>query len=288
MNQWPGHTLFKYTNNFTIFLYRDAYYFQIGGFDDGTWPFTKPKTYHTNLTKTNNFIQTATNRLRLRIKMKTFGICLILHQLASPVLAGQSPTAGFRWGDWSEWEPCVKVGKNHRRRRICFGPIVNKKIDKKNCEYNLGGSNIDVARCTDDDMVSNDGLSLGRMENPIKSSQWQAWQEWSKCQGNPPVKKRVRYCGISIRRQVQSNRICKTTSARTGGRAETNKEIIPCGNEDVQGGLSLGGRTTQSQFTQNNRIELSAPECYYPPGSPVEPGIGRIVGGKKFYRGVTD
>ena len=94
--------------------------------------FTKPKPYHTKLTKTNNFIQTATNRLRLRIKMKTFGICLILHQLASPVLAGQSPTAGFRWGDWSEWEPCVKVGKNHRRRRICFGPIVNKKIDKIN------------------------------------------------------------------------------------------------------------------------------------------------------------
>ena len=215
--------------------------------------------------------------------MKTFGICLILHQLASPVLGGQSPTAGFRWGDWSEWEPCVKVGKNHRRRRICFGPIVNKKIDKKNCEYNLGGSNIDVARCTEDDMVSNDGLSLGRMENPIKSSQWQAWQEWSKCTGNPPVKKRVRYCGISIRRQVQSNRICKTTSARTGGRAETNKEIIPCGNDDVQGGLSLGGRTTQSQFTQNNRIELSAPECYYPPGSPVEPGIGRIVGGKIIF-----
>ena len=161
--------IFKYTNNVTILLYRDAYYFQIGGFDDGTWPFTKPKTYHTNLTKTNNFIQTATNRLRLRIKMKTFGICLILHQLASPVLAGQSPTAGFRWGDWSEWEPCVKVGKNHRRRRICFGPIVNKKIDKKNCEYNLGGSNIDVARCTDDDMVSNDGLSLGRMETQSRA-----------------------------------------------------------------------------------------------------------------------
>lgn len=217
--------------------------------------------------------------------MKTFGVCLILHQLASPVLAGQSPTAGFRWGDWSEWEPCVKVGKNHRRRRICFGPIVNKKIDKKNCEYNLGGSNIDVARCTEDDMVSSDGISLGRMENPIKSSQWQAWQEWSKCSGSPAVKKRVRYCGISIRRQVQSNRICKTTSARTGGRSETNKEIIPCGNDDVQGGLSLGGRTTQSQFTQSNRIELSAPECYYPPGSPVEPGIGRIVGGRPSVHG---
>merc|ERR1712003_32253 len=56
-----------------------------------------------------------------------------------------------------------------------------------------------------------------------------------------------------------------------------------CRNDDVQGGLSLGGRTTQSQFTQNNRIELSAPECYYPPGSPVEPGIGRIVGGRPSF-----
>ena len=120
--------------------------------------------------------------------MKTQGIlCLLLGQLGH-VTAGKAPTAGFRWGDWSDWEPCVKVGKNHRRRRVCFGPIVNKKIDKKNCEDNLGGSNIDVVRCTDADMNTG-GLALGRMENPIKSSQWQAWQEWSKCSGQPAMKK---------------------------------------------------------------------------------------------------
>ena len=212
---------------------------------------------------------------------KFFGICLI-SQLA---LAGQGPAGGFRWGEWSDWEPCVKVGKNHRRRRVCFGPMPNKKIDKKNCEYNLGGQNIDVARCTDADMAHT-GVSLGRMENPIKSSQWQAWQEWSKCSGSPAMKKRVRYCGISIRRQVQSNRICKTTGARTGGRAETNKEIIPCGRDDMRGGIGLGGRTTQgSGVFMKSQQELSAPECYFAPGTPMEGGIGRIVGGRPSVHG---
>jgi hypothetical protein len=220
--------------------------------------------------------------------MRTQGLlCLLLGQLSH---AGKAPTAGFRWGEWSDWEPCVRVGKNHRRRRVCFGPIVNKKIDKKNCEDNLGGSNIDVIRCTDADMNSA-GLSLGRMENPIKSSQWQAWQEWSKCSGQPAMKKRIRYCGISITRQVQSNRICKNHGARTGGRAETNKEMVPCGRDEPEGALSGASGRTQGLF-ERHRPELSAPECYHPPGTKMVDDENfdnsqplRIVGGRPSVHG---
>ena len=144
-------------------------------------------------------------------------ICLLAHLLPDAHAGVNNKVqGGFFWGEWSDWEPCVKIGKNHRRRRICFGPIINKKVDKKNCENQLGGTNVDVERCTSTATMT----ALGRMENPIKSSQWQEWQDWSKCSGNPPVKKTytiLRYFGqasSSIQSTLQDKSECGPSSTQ--------------------------------------------------------------------------
>ena len=79
-------------------------------------------------------------------------LILLLTQLGLTEAGNGKVQGGFRWGDWAEWEPCVKVGKSHRRRRVCFGPIMNKKINKRNCEDNLGGSFIEEEECTQEMM----------------------------------------------------------------------------------------------------------------------------------------
>lgn len=131
--------------------------------------------------------------------------------------------------------------------------------------------------------------ALGRMENPIKNPEWQAWQEWTRCSGNPPQKKRIRYCGTAINRQVQSNRVCKSTT-RNGRSGETNKETISCDPEDDTSNALFASGRTQGLFDRN-RPELSAPECYYPPGSKMavddfnDAQPLRIVGGRPSVHG---
>ena len=126
------------------------------------------------------------------------------------------------------------------------------------------------------------------MENPITNAQWQAWQEWSRCAGSPPVKKRTRYCGISLRRKVQPNRTCKNSSGagqRTGGRGESNKQTMPCTEDDIKKSQSSLGRTGFNR-PNGGAPELSAPECYHPPGTKMVDDVFddsqplRIVGGK--------
>lgn len=223
--------------------------------------------------------------------MRTSGFICVL---AGLVNQGAQASPGYRWGDWADWEPCVKVGKKHRRRRICFGPIINKKVDKSKCMEHLGGDNKEERTCTNAmiQQAAQGGLSLGRVANPIKSSTWQEWQEWGRCSGNPPVKKRSRFCGIPLRRQVQSNRICKSASGTVrGARSESNKETAPCTQEDIrksQTGLGRNG------FNRPNGAapELSAPECYYPPGTKMvddnhfdDSQPLRIVGGRPSVHG---
>lgn len=224
--------------------------------------------------------------------MRTSSLLILLAQLGVTEAGNGKVQGGFRWGDWSEWEPCVRVGKKTRRRRVCFGPIMNKKINKAHCEDNIGGSFSEQQECTQD-MINQAGAGLGRMENPITNAQWQAWQEWSRCAGSPPVKKRTRYCGISLRRKVQPNRTCKNLQGageRTGGRGETNKQTMPCSEDDIQKSQTTLGRTGFNR-PNGGAPELSAPECYYPPGTKMVDDVFddsqplRIVGGRPSTHG---
>lgn len=82
--------------------------------------------------------------------MKTSNLLILLAQLGVTEAGNGKVQGGFRWGDWSEWEPCVRVGKKTRRRRVCFGPIMNKKINKAHCEEHIGGSFSEQQECTQD------------------------------------------------------------------------------------------------------------------------------------------
>ena len=127
------------------------------------------------------------------------------------------------------------------------------------------------------------------MENPVTQAEWQEWSSWSSCSGNPPVKKRTRFCGIPFKRSVQPNRNCKDQSGLRNGNRETNRESQVCSDEDLNGG-SNGKDLIRTGFNRPNGIaqELSAPECYYPPGTKMQDDVFddsqplRIVGGKQF------
>lgn len=186
---------------------------------------------------------------------------------------GNGPTAGFRWSDWAEWEYCDptpkkngKPAKPQKRRRICLGPIQNKKLAKEQCRRHLDGDNVEERECIEEEPT------LGRMQNPLMETAWQLWQAWSRCSSNTQLKKRYRYCGNAFDRKIAANRLCKNNGSRSGfqknGRAETNKQVENCSSEDSQdddrNGFSRGNN--DDAFNRLN-IKLSAPECYYPPGT---------------------
>ena len=128
---------------------------------------------------------------------------------------------------------------------------------------------------------------LGRMENPVTQAEWQEGSSWASCSGNPPVKKRTRFCGIPFKRSVQPNRNCKDQSGLRNGNRETNRESQVCSEEDLNIGNN-GKDLIRTGFNRPNGIaqELSAPECYYPPGTKMQDDVFddsqplRIVGGK--------
>ena len=125
------------------------------------------------------------------------------------------------------------------------------------------------------------------MENPVTQAEWQEWSSWSSCSGNPPVKKRTRFCGIPFKRSVQPNRNCKDQSGLRNGNRETNRESQVCSDEDLNASAN-GKDLIRTGFNRPNGIaqELSAPECYYPPGTKMQDDVFddsqplRIVGGK--------
>jgi len=225
--------------------------------------------------------------------MRTSNLIFLLSQLGVTEAGNGKVTGGFVWGDWADWEPCVKVGKKHRRRRVCFGPIQNKKINKRNCENDdsLEGDFIEEEVCTAE-MLQQAGLTLGRMENPVTQAEWQEWSSWSSCSGNPPVKKRTRFCGIPFKRSVQPNRNCKDQSGLRNGNRETNRESQVCSDEDLNASAN-GKDLIRTGFNRPNGIaqELSAPECYYPPGTKMQDDVFddsqplRIVGGRPSVHG---
>jgi hypothetical protein len=205
-------------------------------------------------------------------------------------------TGGFRWGNWAEWESCRKVGKNQTRRRVCMGPITNRKVAKERCIEHLDeGFNVETRTCEEEDLKKDDGLKT-RMDSPFKATRWQEWQSWSRCSSN--TRKRYRYCGDAFKREIQPNRVCKNYGGREyGGRSangvpkQTNKEVEQCG------GLYDSGREEQGRFDAFSRlnVKLSAPECYHPPGTelnesnqpalPMGMAAQRIVGGKASTHG---
>lgn len=99
--------------------------------------------------------------------MRTSNLLILLAQLGLTEAGNGKVRGGFRWGDWSEWEPCVRVGKKTRRRRVCFGPIMNKKINKAHCEDNIGGSFSEQQECTQD-MINQAGA--GKYTNCYSNS----------------------------------------------------------------------------------------------------------------------
>lgn len=204
---------------------------------------------------------------------------------------GNGPTGGFRWGNWAEWETCRKVGKNQKRRRVCMGPITNRKVARERCIEHLTGFNVDTRTCQESDMEEQSGLST-RMESPFQQTRWQHWQSWSRCSSNQ--RKRYRYCGDAFKREIQPNRVCKNFGMRTNqARGETNKQVEQCG-----GIYNSKGETNRFELSRLN-IKLSAPECYFAPGTeldennqPIMPtgltggmNIERIVGGKASTHG---
>ena len=100
--------------------------------------------------------------------MRTSNLIFLLSQLGVTEAGNGKVTGGFNWGDWAPWEPCVKVGKKHRRRRVCFGPIQNKKINKRNCENDstLEGDFIEEEVCTAE-MLKQSGLSKYQNKTPM-------------------------------------------------------------------------------------------------------------------------
>lgn len=205
----------------------------------------------------------------------------------SGVTCGTGPTGGFRWGNWSDWEDCKKIGKTHKRRRVCMGPITNKKIAKDKCLGSIDGSNIDERTCEQEDMEKQS--SILRMENPIQQTMWQEWMGWTRCSpGNQ--RKRYRHCGGAFKREIQPNRICKNNSNRnTVGRSTdvanrvANKQTEPCHGESNRNDLGM----RQQNWEQMN-IKLSSPECYHPPGTKMiqlEQPASRIVGGRPSKHG---
>jgi len=176
------------------------------------------------------------------------------------------PTGGFRWGNWAEWEECRKVGRNQKRRRVCLGPITNRKVAKERCIESIaapdGVHNVEHHVCNQTNMDDQNSLT-GRMDSPVQQTKWQHWQSWSRCSSNQ--RKRYRYCGDAFKREIQPNRVCKNFGMRSGqARGETNKQV-----ESGCGTQSDPSRTSSFNDFQRFNVKLSAPECYYPPGTKV-------------------
>lgn len=208
-------------------------------------------------------------------------------------------TNAVRWGEWTTWNRCKQPGKNkkvrtHKRSRVCLGPIPNKKVAKMKCIEKTGEFNIEERTCTEAWMIQQDKEealaaleaanpkpSLPGMDNTLRMGSqnveatiWQQWQAWSKCSSTGSnQRKRYRYCGRAFRRVIEPNRACKERvkagdrRRRSGaGRAETNKEVETCGEQELpRGGERNNGGFAGPRFN----VKLSAPECYYPPGTKV-------------------
>jgi hypothetical protein len=197
---------------------------------------------------------------------------------------------GFRWGRWSPWEQCKKG--TMKRRRVCHGPVAQKKLSKNNCLHNLEGGNIEEVSCNKTEMKLEDQIGRSQVggTNPLLNTKWQTWQPWSRCSNKS--RKRYRYCGDAFRREIQPNRVCKNIQKERGvARSQTKSELVfkqteTCSSNNILGPKSGNNARKEIQEIAKIKamnIKVSAPECYYLPGTKLnrnDKSPTRIVGGR--------